>query len=126
MHSVPRTFAILAAALALGACERSTPEQRPAAEAPQPAPAATAAADSTPAPALPPAANVPASARGSNPQPTRADSIAAAREDVSPEWKQRERSMDSYANCMEQAQAVTGPARQQLERACANLPTAPR
>ena len=126
MHSARRTLIALAAALALGACDRSEPEQQPAAQAPQQqAPAATVA-DSTPAPALPPAANLPVSARGSNPAPTRADSIAAAKEDVSPEWKQRERSMDSYANCMEQAQAVTGPARQQLERACANLPTAPR
>ncbi|HEU0298460.1 MAG TPA: hypothetical protein VFR37_03380 [Longimicrobium sp.] len=124
MHSARRTFVVLAAALALGACDRSAPEQDPAAGAPQPAPAA-AAADSAPAPALPPAATVPGSARGSNPEPTRADSLAAAKEDVSPEWKQRERTMDSYANCMRQAQSVTGPAREQLEKACANLPSAP-
>ena len=125
MHFSRATIIALAAALALGGCDRPTPEQDPAAEAPQQAPAA--ARDSTPAPALPPSATVPPNARRSTaPEPTREDSIAAAREDVTPEWKQRERSMDTYANCMEQARAVTGPARQQLEKACGNLPTAPK
>ncbi|HEX2080871.1 MAG TPA: hypothetical protein VHG08_24410 [Longimicrobium sp.] len=127
MHSARRTFAALAAALALGACERSAPEQdAPAAAAPQQQAPAAAAPDSAAAPALPPAGSAPATARRANPEPTREDSIAAAKEDVTPEWKQRERSMDSYANCMEQARAVTGPARQQLEKACGNLPSAPR
>lgn len=124
MHSARRTFIALAAALALGACDRSTPEREPAAAAPQQQ-APAAAADSAPAPALPPAATAPVSSRGSNPEPTREDSLAAAKEDVSPEWKQRERSMDSYANCMAQARSVTGPAREQLEKACGNLPSAP-
>jgi hypothetical protein len=125
MRSTRLTLIALAAALALGACDRSAPEA-PSDGGPQPPEPPAAAADSTPALVVPPEATVPVSERGSNPEPTRADSLAAAKEDVTPEWKQRERSMDSYANCMRQAQVVTGEARRRLEEACANLPTAPR
>ncbi|HEX6039909.1 hypothetical protein [Longimicrobium sp.] len=60
------------------------------------------------------------------PAPTAADSAAAAREDVSPEWKQRERSMGSYERCMEQTRGADAAVRARLETACARLPEAPK
>lgn len=59
------------------------------------------------------------------PGPTAADSAAAAREDVSPEWKQRERTMASYERCMEQARSGDPPMRARLEAACASRRGAP-
>jgi hypothetical protein len=58
--------------------------------------------------------------------PTVADSAAAAREDVSPEWKRNERSMGPYDGCMAQATAAPEAERPRLEAACARLPSAPR
>jgi len=60
------------------------------------------------------------------PPPTRADSAAAVAEDVTPEWKQRTRAMQPYGECMRDAAAVPEPQRATVERACANLPSAPR
>lgn len=122
MHFPRRTLAVLIAALALGACERAAPEPADASAVPQPPESATP--NSTPPPPTT-TTTAPAAPGDAPPEPTRADSIAAAKEDVSPEWKQRERSMGTYADCMAQAQAVTGPARAQIEQACANLPSAP-
>lgn len=92
-----------------------------------PAPAATAdsaQAGGTSTPLPPEMANRPAAAPAS--APSAADSAAAAREDVSPEWKQRQRSMASYEQCMEQASGAENPMRQRLEEACSRLPGAPK
>jgi len=59
-------------------------------------------------------------------QPTAEDSAAAARDSVSPEWKQRERSMASYPECMRQARGADDPMRSRLEEACGRLHDAPR
>jgi hypothetical protein len=102
-------------------------------------PAPQAAADSQPAPAAAPAPadtgtrvpeSVPQSGAsvpqpGTEPVPTAADSAAGAREDVSPEWKMRERTMASYEQCMEQARAVEPPMRERLEAACGRRSGAP-
>ena len=63
--------------------------------------------------------------RPAEPVPTAADSAAAAAQDVSPEWIQRSRTMQSYEDCMRGAREAPQEARAQLLRACANLPTAP-
>jgi hypothetical protein len=60
------------------------------------------------------------------PVPTAEDSAAAAREDVSPEWKMNQRNMAPYADCMAQARSVPEPARARLVAACGNLPDAPK
>ena len=94
---------------------------------PAPAPLDTvsgAEAEAVPAPAtVPPELRRP---RRPPPEPTRADSAAAARENVSPEWKQRERSMAGYADCMEQVRGVDPAMRPRLQAACSRLPDAPR
>lgn len=81
----------------------------------------------TPVPAteVPTGADAPQAA-APEPAPTAADSAAAAREDVSPEWKQRERTMGSYEDCMEQTKGADAALRPRLEAACARLPGAPR
>lgn len=101
------------------------------------APAADAASPDSPAPAAPVAAtetsapgnDVPPGALTPQPAvvrpPTREDSLAAAAEDVSPEWKQRSRQMSSYSNCMKQASGAEPPMRARLEEACSRLPDAP-
>ncbi len=62
-------------------------------------------------------ASAPQVAGGEAP-PTAADSAAGAREDVSPEWKARERTMASYERCMEQARGADDAMRKRLEAAC--------
>jgi hypothetical protein len=79
------------------------------------------------APPLPPAARMPPTAeRAAAPVPTAADSAAAVREDVSPEWKMNQRNMAPYADCMAQANTAPEEARARLAAACANLPDAPK
>lgn len=120
-----------AALLLAAACGGGDAAGAPAAEgAPDTQPAAAAPAPAergTPAPAT----DAPTGATLSQlptaePVPTAADSAAAAREDVSPEWKQRERTMASYAQCMEQTRGADPAVRARLEAACARLPGAPR
>jgi hypothetical protein len=67
-----------------------------------------------------------ASAAAQAPEPTAADSAAAAREDVSPEWKMNERKMAPYSDCMAKARDAPADIRVRLEAACGNLPDAPR
>lgn len=115
------------AALLLAAACGGDAAREPAAEgAAAPASAAPVAPTQTSAPAadVPPVASAPAPA--SEPEPTRDDSLEAAAEDVSPEWKQRSRQMGSYARCMEQASGAEPPARARLQEACSRLPDAPQ
>jgi hypothetical protein len=103
----------------------------------EPAPAAGAATADSAAPAAPavatetsaPGNDVPPGASAPQPAPvrppTREDSVAAAAEDVSPEWKQRSREMSSFAECMRQASGAEPPMRARLEEACSRLPDAP-
>jgi hypothetical protein len=83
------------------------------------------------APSAAPVEPPPRPRRGRNasappPVPTAADSAAAVKEDVSPEWKMNQRSMAPYADCMAQANSAPEPARARLAAACANLPDAPK
>lgn len=92
-------------------------------------PAATAAAPAeapAPAPAEPPRPSRGRTASAPAPVPTAADSAAAAKEDVSPEWKMNQRKMAPYADCMAQANTAPEQARARLAAACANLPDAPK
>jgi hypothetical protein len=117
-----------AAALLLAACGGEPRENAAAASADStsvPAPRAAARTDSGAAPApVPSMPQLPAAATA--PPPTPEDSAAAAREDVSPEWKQRERSMASYTQCMEQARSAENALQARLEEACGRLPGAPK
>ena len=119
-----------AAALLLAACGGDSPPRDAGgarSDSVQPALDTSAALVNADTAAATPGAPVPPRrARTEEPAPTREDSIAAAAEDVSPEWKQRERSMEKYADCMEKAQSAEGPVRIRLEAACGNLPDAPR
>jgi hypothetical protein len=80
------------------------------------------------APPSPPAAGraAPTTERAAAPVPTAADSAAAAKEDVSPEWKMNQRNMAPYADCMAQANTAPEQARARLAAACGNLPDAPK
>jgi hypothetical protein len=83
------------------------------------------------APAAAPVEPPPRPSRGRSasapaPVPTAADSAAAVKEDVSPEWKMNQRSMAPYADCMAQANSAPEQARARLAAACANLPDAPK
>lgn len=117
-----------AAALLLAACGGDTSARGPADDAKSdsvpPAVAGTAQPADTPPPPDTPVG--PPTTPAGEPAPTREDSIAAAREDVSPEWKQRERSMESYASCMAKARDAGEALRARLEKACGGLPDAPR
>jgi hypothetical protein len=116
------------AALWLPACgpdapsSDAVPKDQPAAAA-QPAAAPPRAAAEPPAAPPSPAAAVPAASRA--PAPTAEDSAAAAREDVSPEWKMNQRNMAPYSDCMAQANSAPERIRPRLQAACANLPDAP-
>lgn len=100
------------------------PDTQAAAPAAAPAPALPADSEtSVPAEMSQPGASAPQP--GTEPAPTAADSAAAAREDVSPEWKARERTMASYERCMEQARGAEGPLRERLEAACGQRSGAP-
>ncbi len=79
--------------------------------------------DDAPAPRRERAGAAPAAAQA--PEPTAADSAAAAREDVSPEWKMNERKMAPYSDCMTKARDAPADIRVRLEAACGNLPDAP-
>lgn len=122
MDDVRRAVLTLTASLALVACgvepaERGTDDPR----VPDAAP--SVAAPGEPAPARAPRrGSAPAVPATREPQPTRDDSIAAAKEDVSPEWKQRSRGMGGYDDCMRQAEPLQGAARARVEAACARLP----
>ena len=84
---------------------------------------ATPAGTSAPAPDAPPVASAPQPA--AEPIPSKADSAAAVAEDVSPEWKQRQRSMASYEECMAQTRGAEAAVRPRLEEACSRLRGAP-
>lgn len=106
-----------------GAADADSTAAPAAATAPAPtADSAQAGGTSTPLP--PEVADRPAAAPAA--APTAADSVAAAREDVSPEWKQRQRSMASYEHCMRQAQGADAAMRPRLEQACSRLSGAPK
>lgn len=113
-----------AALVLAAACGDPAPEGAAGgAAAPDSAVPAAATETSAPEPGVPPAASVPQTVV--QPEPTREDSVAAAAEDVSPEWKQRTRQMAGYARCMEQASSVEPPMRARLQEACSRLPDAP-
>lgn len=121
---------MMCAALLLAAACGGDGAGEPAAQAPaesQPAPAAAPApADSgTPVPESMPQSGSSVTQPGAEPVPTAADSAAGAREDVSPEWKMRERTMASYEQCMAQARNVEPPMRERLEAACGRRSGAP-
>jgi hypothetical protein len=109
-----------ACAVTLAGCgaEKAAPEPPAApAAAPRAAPAPPPQAPAPQAPA-PQAAPSPAPSAARELAPTHADSVAAAAEDVSPEWKQRERSMAGTEQCLRQATDLTGEARTRVEAAC--------
>jgi len=120
----PRRAAWCAALLLAAACGgEHAGDGAPGVAAESTSPASPSSASSAPATSTPrprPVVEVEA-----EPEPTREDSIAAAREDVSPEWKQRTRAMGSYETCMAQARSVDEAIRPQLEAACSRLPDAP-
>jgi hypothetical protein len=115
-------------AASLAACDGDAPEKTDTASntaaAPPPRASAPAAAPEQPAPHPRPSGAGTAST--SAPAPTAADSAAALREDVSPEWKMNQRNMAPYAECMAQAQSIPEPARARLVAACATRPGAPK
>lgn len=117
VHSTTIPRAALCAALLLAACggDAGGEGAAPAASTPTPANRPVTAPSEPLAKAGDPA-----------PGPTAQDSAAAAREDVSPEWKQRERSMGSHARCLEQVAQAPPEGRARLEEACSRLPDAPR
>jgi hypothetical protein len=132
MRTMPRRWTWSAALLVAAACgggdDAGAPADRVATDS-QVAPVSAPVAPESVAPA--PATDAPAGtpapqAAAAPPAPTAADSAAAAREDVSPEWKQRERSMGSYERCMEQTRGADAAVRPRLEAACARLPGAPK
>ena len=86
-----------------------------------PLPAGTADTSSLPVP--PRAART---AEAAEALPTREDSVAAAAEDVSPEWKQRERSLSTYDECMRQARGLEDEVRATVLQACERRRGAPR
>ena len=86
-------------------------------------PAAVPSASADPPSNVPPV--VPAHA-APGPLPTRADSAAANAENVSPEWKQRERSMSTYEECVAQTRGAEAGVRERLEEACSRRSGAPR
>lgn len=111
-----------AAALVLCGCRGDAPA---AEDAPPAAPAASVPGN-VPPPSEAPAASPRAdrTTTSAEPQPTAADSAAAKAEDVSPEWKQRSRSMESFASCMEKVRGAPEAVRPNLEAACRRLPDA--
>lgn len=114
-------FAVLLAACAgpdAGQQAESAAEDAVETEAPAPPSAAPEPAKLPPGRSSAPPAPEPA--------PTEADSAEAARQDVSPEWIQRSRSMESYANCMQKAAGLEEPVRARLQEACGRLPDAPK
>jgi hypothetical protein len=116
-----------AAVALLAACGGDEP--RPAADgetAAAPADSAPGVPAATPTAEPAPQDEAPVPQASGDVAPTRADSIAAAREDVTPEWKQRQRSMASYADCMEQTKGAEPAVRRSLEAACSRLPDAPK
>jgi hypothetical protein len=120
-----RSIALLSA-LSLAACgaDSRSSDTTPADQA-QPAAQSAAPAKAT-EPASPPPSQPPAARAGRPPPaPTAEDSAAAAREDVSPEWKMNERNMAPYSDCMAQANSAPERIRPRLQAACANLPDAP-
>lgn len=108
-------------AAACGGGDGGTPPARVPGDAP---PAATPAG--TAPDVLPAAPVLPAPPAAPAPLPTRSDSAAAAAEDVSPEWKQRERSMSTYEDCVAQTRGADAAVRARLEEICSRLPGAPR
>jgi hypothetical protein len=114
--SITLRSVVLCAALSLAACRGDDAAADPPASAALPphrpvaAPAEPLARAADPAPA---------------PSPTAQDSAAATAEDVSPEWKQRARSMGSYARCLEQVAQAPPEGRARLEEACSRHPDAP-
>jgi hypothetical protein len=113
-----------AALVLAAACGDAAPEPAAGgAAAPDSAVPAAATEASVPETDVPPAASAPQPVV--QPEPTREDSVAAAAEDVSPEWKQRARQMSGYARCMEQASQGESPMRERLQEACRRLPDAP-
>jgi hypothetical protein len=117
VHSTAIRSGVLCAALSLAACRGDAPGEgaEPAASAPAPANRpVTAPAEPLGRVGEPP------------PAPTAQDSAAAKAEDVSPEWKQRARSMGSHARCLEQVAQAPPEGRARLEEACSRIPDAPR
>ena len=110
--------ALLLAAACGGDGAREPAAQAPADSQAPPAAAPAPAESGTPVPESMPQSGASTPQPGAEPVPTAADSAAGAREDVSPEWKMRERTMASYAQCMEQARSVEPPMRERLEAAC--------
>ncbi|HYR12548.1 MAG TPA: hypothetical protein VEQ60_32465 [Longimicrobium sp.] len=116
-------------AASLAACGGDEPPAADMASSPAAAPPTSQASAPAAAPAQPAPPSRPPGARTTStpaPVPTAADSAAALREDVSPEWKMNQRNMAPYADCMAQATSVPEPARARLVAACGNLPDAPR
>jgi hypothetical protein len=117
---------LLLAAVAIAACgPRAAPEQADA-------DSGVAAATTEP---LPEAAPVPAptyvdSASGTPvplPEPpTHADSVAAAAQDVTPEWVQNGRKMAGYQVCMSQAASLPPEVKGRVEAGCRQRSGAPR
>jgi hypothetical protein len=117
---------VILPALLLAACGAGSPssdaappdEAEPAAQSAAPAKAAE--------PASPPPSQLSEASGGRKPPvPTAEDSTAAAREDVSPEWKMNERNMGAYSDCLAQANTAPERIRPRLQAACGNLPDAP-
>jgi hypothetical protein len=114
-------------AASLAACGGDRPEAAEPAVPPTDAVSAEASAPAAaPAEPAPPPATAARTASTRAPMPTAADSAAALREDVSPEWKMNQRNMAPYAECMAQAKSIPEPARARLVAACASRPDAPK
>jgi hypothetical protein len=111
------------AALLLAAACRDEGGRSPAQVPAGAPPGATPAGTAKPAPDVAPGAQVPPAPDS---LPTPADSAAAAAEDVSPEWKQRERSMSTYEECVAQTRGADAAVRARLEEICSRRPGAPR
>jgi hypothetical protein len=126
VHATVLRSAVLCAALLLAACRGGEgADSAESGEGRESARSAEAVPGPVNRPVTPPAEPL---ARAGEPAPAPAprDSAAAAREDVSPEWKQRARSMESHARCLERAAQAPPEARPRLEEACSRHPDAPR
>jgi hypothetical protein len=120
-----RSIALLSALLLAGCGADSRSSDTTPADEAQPAAQSAAPAKATEPASPPPSQPSAASGAGKAPVPTVEDSAAAAREDVSPEWKMNERNMGPYRDCMAQANTAPERIRPRLQAACANLPDAP-
>ena len=118
-----RHFLPLLALAVAAACEPRPAERSTTAPAPDSAPVAVAAAPPAPPPPTP-AGGTPAPPVEA--PPSRADSLAGAARDLSPEWIERSRTMADYRRCMAQAEGLPPEVRPRVEAGCTQRAGAPR